>query len=181
MKQNSPPSAAANEDSNQHDDPKVEAVQQDQDQDKVRVEYIANAEEITGNVVQIVDFGNNFSTAIVATSGEQVIDERNGIITVISNSAEGAGQMQIQDQTTYEYIPLNTNESGVTNATAGVRDALQAALESAEVDKMELLRTADGTIIYENPDSNSHTGPQVQVSRSRHSSLQNVLILRTFL
>ena len=69
----------------------------------------------------------------------------NGIITVISES-------QLQEHgTTYEYIPLQTEP----------RDALQAALESAEVDKMELLRAADGTVIYENSDSNPQNQTQV--------------------
>ena len=126
-------------------------------EDKVRVEYIAN-EENTENIVHIVDFGNNFSTAIVASSEPNgaVIDERSGIITVISE-----GQIQDTAGTTYEYIPLNPCDNA--GNTSGARDALQAALESAEVDvdKMELLRTADGTIIYENSDSNPQSQAQV--------------------
>lgn len=106
------------------------------------------------NIVHIVDFGNNFSTAIVATSSSVASNENeNGIITVISDSQlQEASAAAAATGTTYEYIPLqpaNLGEGGQT------RDALQAALESAEVDKMELLRTEDGTIIYDNSDSNS--------------------------
>ena len=83
----------------------------------------------------------------MAATSEQSIDERN-VITVISE-----GQLEATASgATYEYIPLNTE----TSTTGQARDALQAALESAEVDKMELLRTSDGTVIYENADSNSH-------------------------
>ena len=111
-------------------------------------------EENTENIVHIVDFGNNFSTAIMAATSEQSIDERN-VITVISE-----GQLEATaaaSGATYEYIPLNTENSN--NGTNQARDALQAALESAEVDKMELLRTSDGTVIYENADSNPHQPP----------------------
>ena len=53
----------------------------------------------------------------------------------------------------YEYIPLNTDDHHNLQA----RDTLQAAIESAEVDKIELLRGSDDpNIIYENTDSNSH-------------------------
>jgi hypothetical protein len=69
--------------------------------DKVRVEYI----ETTGeNIVQIVDFGNNFSTAIVSTCDQTAEgdDQGNGIVTVISES-------QLQESgITYEYIPIKT-------------------------------------------------------------------------
>ena len=128
--------------------------------EKVQVEYIPEAHATSSeNIVHIVDFGNNFSTAIVAAGTEHngIIDERNGLITVISESQ--LQEAAAANGTTYEYIPLqntaNVNENGQT------RDALQAALESAEVDKMELLRTADGTVIYENSDSNSQTQTQV--------------------
>ena len=97
--------------------------------------------------MHIVDFGNNFSTAIMAATSEQSIDERN-VITVISE-----GQLEATAAATgatYEYIPLTSENS---NGGGPHRDALQAALESAEVDKMELLRTSDGTVIYENADS----------------------------
>ena len=117
--------------------------------EKVRVEYMESSGE---NIVHIVDFGNNFSTAIVASSEAGGLDDRGGIITVISES-----QLQENGGTTYEYIPLNHDP----NAGGQVRDALQAALESAEVDKMDLLRSDGTAIIFENSDSNSQ--PQHQV------------------
>ena len=46
--------------------------------------------------------------------------------------------------------------SGHVVATPQTRDALQEALASAEVDKLDLLRTADGTVIYESSDSQSN-------------------------
>ena len=52
--------------------------------------------------MHILDFGNDFSTA------NAIINEQNGIITVIS---EGQLQGQLQETnggTTYEYIPLQT-------------------------------------------------------------------------
>ena len=93
---------------------------------------------------------------MTATS-EQSIDERN-VITVIS---EGQLEATAASGATYEYIPLTT-ENGQNGTGTQARDALQAALESAEVDKMELLRTSDGTVIYENADSNPphHPPPQ---------------------
>jgi hypothetical protein len=119
--------------------------------DKVRVEYI----ETTGeNIVQIVDFGNNFSTAIVSTCDQTAEgdDQGNGIVTVISES-------QLQESgITYEYIPIQTltghNQDDQGQPRVVTQDALQAALESAEVDKMDILRS-DGSVIYENSDSNS--------------------------
>ena len=115
-----------------------------------------------------MDFGNNFSTATIVASTEAnggLIDERNGIITVIS---EGQLQEVAANGGTYEYIPLQ-GAVHETSGTSSTRDALQAALESAEVDKLELLRTADGTIIYENSDSN----PQSQTQVSPDESVQN--------
>ena len=56
--------------------------------------------------VHILDFGNDFSTA------NAIINEQNGIITVIS---EGQLQGQLQETnggTTYEYIPLQTVNAG---------------------------------------------------------------------
>ena len=53
-----------------------------------------------------MDFGNDFSTA------NAIINEQNGIITVIS---EGQLQGQLQETnggTTYEYIPLQTVNAG---------------------------------------------------------------------
>ena len=102
--------------------------------------------------MHILDFGNDCSTAIFASSTEP-----NGIITVISE-----GQLQeASGGATYEYIPLQgvTGENGGTDhvvATPQTRDALQEALASAEVDKLDLLRTADGTVIYESSDSQSN-------------------------
>ena len=66
----------------------------------------------------------------MAATSEQSIDERN-VITVIS---EGQLEATAASGATYEYIPLNTENSN--NGTNQARDALQAALESAEVDKM---------------------------------------------
>ena len=93
------------------------------------------------------------------------VDERGNVITVISEN-------QLQN---YEYIPLDT-ATEVEGQTIQTRDTLQvlflfyylfafffkknfqAAIESAEVDKIELLRGPDEqNIIYENHDSNSQT------------------------
>lgn len=126
------------------------------------------------NIVHIVDFGNNFSTAIVATSNS-VASNENGIITVISDSQlQEAAAAAAAGGTTYEYIPLQPASLGEGGQA---RDALQAALESAEVDKMELLRTEDGTIIYDNSDSNSQ--PQaVNDSTKLRKNMLFILILR---
>ena len=86
-----------------------------------------------------MDYGHNFSTAIVTEGDGTAVD--GNVIAVIG-----------QD---YEYIPLNTATDEHHNLQA--RDTLQAAIESAEVDKIELLRGSDDpNIIYENTDSNSH-------------------------
>ena len=87
---------------------------------------------------------------------EHNIDERNVITVISENQLEATAAAT---GATYEYIPLSTENGG--NGTSQARDALQAALESAEVDKMELLRTADGTVIYENADSNPQAQNQV--------------------
>ena len=78
--------------------------------EQVQVAYIhdpngANGQN-TENTVHILDFGNDFSTA------NAIINEQNGIITVIS---EGQLQGQLQETnggTTYEYIPLQTVNAG---------------------------------------------------------------------
>ena len=130
------------------------------EEDKMAVEYIPDAQ--SDNIVHIVDFGNSFSTAIVTNSEPNgIIDERNGIITVISESQ--LQEAAAANGTTYEYIPLQPPPL-TTTETGHTRDALQAALESAEVDKMEILRTADGTLIYESSDSNSQSHTQVRFS-----------------
>merc|ERR1711963_588067 len=107
----------------------------EQNDEKVRVEYMEPAGDYSISHV-IIDSGQNFS-----------VDERGNVITVISEN-------QLQN---YEYIPLDT-ATEVEGQTIQTRDTLQAAIESAEVDKIELLRGPDEqNIIYENHDSNSQT------------------------
>ena len=78
--------------------------------EQVQVAYIHDPNGANGqnseNTVHILDFGNDFSTA------NAIINEQNGIITVIS---EGQLQGQLQETnggTTYEYIPLQTVNAG---------------------------------------------------------------------
>ena len=66
-----------------------------------------------------MDFGNDFSTA------NAIINEQNGIITVIS---EGQLQGQLQETnggTTYEYIPLQTVNAGENGPQT--RDPIQVS------------------------------------------------------
>ena len=67
-----------------------------------------------------MDFGNDFSTA------NAIINEQNGIITVIS---EGQLQGQLQETnggTTYEYIPLQTVNAGENGPQT--RDPIQVIM-----------------------------------------------------
>ena len=93
------------------------------------------------------------------------------MIAVISEDQLRNTAVISEDQlrnTAYEYIQNTSQdvEQHTTLQTLQTRDALQAAMESAEVDKIELLRAHDENhhnIIFENTDSNSQSQSHVRI------------------
>ena len=93
------------------------------------------------------------------------------MIAVISEDQLRNTAVISEDQlrnTAYEYIQNTSQdvEQHTTLQTLQTRDALQAAMESAEVDKIELLRAPDENhhnIIFENTDSNSQSQSNVRI------------------
>ena len=84
--------------------------------------------------------------------------------------------------TAYEYIPSQDVEQHNLQ-TLQTRDALQAAMESAEVDKIELLRAPEdhNNIIFENSDSNSQSQSHVRIKKyiiffAHCTSVQNLTL-----
>ena len=78
--------------------------------------------------------------------------------------------------TAYEYIPSQDVEQHNLQ-TLQTRDALQAAMESAEVDKIELLRAPEdhNNIIFENSDSNSQSQSHVRIFQKKKAFFNALL------
>ena len=78
---------------------------------------------------------------MTAHDGTTAVDEQGNVIAVISEDQLRNTAVISEDQlrnTAYEYIPSQDEQHSLQ--TLQTRDALQAAMESAEVDKIELLR-----------------------------------------
>ena len=127
------------------------------------------------------DSGHSFYTALVtAHDGTTAVDEQGNVIAVISEDQLRNTAVISEDQlrnTAYEYIPSQDEQHSLQ--TLQTRDALQAAMESAEVDKIELLRVPEdhNNIIFENSDSNSQSQSHVSILKIiLHSVLSSNLL-----
>ena len=105
------------------------------------------------------------------------------MIAVISEDQLRNTAVISEDQlrnTAYEYIQNTSQdvEQHTTLQTLQTRDALQAAMESAEVDKIELLRAPDENhhnIIFENTDSNSQSQSHVRIFQKKKAFFNALL------